>query len=281
MPPARRDTMTTIGVVGLGAMGGLIAGRLLSREHRLYGTDRTRSKARALIERGLIWCDSPREVAEAADIVFSMVADSDALEAVTVGADGILAGLAAGKVYVDMSTVGAQTGRELAKRVATGGASMLAAPVSGSVAAAEEGSLAIIVGGDADAFERVEPILRRLGSTVTFVGDNGQALLLKLATNIGLAAQALAFSEGMQLADHGGIERDLALEVLARSAINSATLQARGLLELPDEGWFNVQELLSAARVLGYEHHDIAALFQVFSEILGAPAGREPEFRAA
>jgi 3-hydroxyisobutyrate dehydrogenase-like beta-hydroxyacid dehydrogenase len=281
MPPARRDTMTTIGVVGLGAMGGLIAGRLLSRDHRLYGTDRTRSKARALIERGLIWCDSPREVAEAADIVFSMVADSDALEAVTGGADGILSGLAAGKVYVDMSTVGAQTGRELAKRVATGGASMLAAPVSGSVAAAEEGSLAIIVGGDADAFERVEPILRRLGSTVTFVGDNGQALLLKLATNIGLAAQALAFSEGMQLADHGGIERDLALEVLARSAINSATLQTRAQLELPDKGWFDVQELLSAGRVLGYEHRDIAALFQVFSEIVGAAAGREREFRAA
>ena len=281
MPPARRDTMTTIGVVGLGAMGGLIAGRLLSREHRLYGTDRTRSKARALIERGLIWCDSPREVAEAADIVFSMVADSDALEAVTGGADGILSGLAAGKVYVDMSTVGAQTGRELAKRVATGGASMLAAPVSGSVAAAEEGSLAIIVGGDADAFERVEPILRRLGNTVTFVGDQGQALLLKLATNIGLAAQALAFSEGMQLADHGGIERDLALEVLARSAINSATLQTRAQLELPDKGWFDVQELLSAGRVLGYEHRDIAALFQVFSEIVGAAAGREREFRAA
>ena len=281
MPPARRDTMTTIGVVGLGAMGGLIAGRLLSREHRLYGTDRTRSKARALIERGLIWCDSPREVAEAADIVFSMVADSDALEAVTGGADGILSGLAAGKVYVDMSTVGAQTGRELAKRVATGGASMLAAPVSGNVAAAEEGSLAIIVGGDADAFERVEPILRRLGSTVTFVGDNGQALLLKLATNIGLAAQALAFSEGMQLADHGGIERDLALEVLARSVINSATLQTRAQLELPDKAWFDVQELLSAGRVLGYEHRDIAALFQVFSEIVGAAAGREREFRAA
>ena len=158
---------------------------------------------------------------------------------------------------------------------------MLAAPVSGSVAAAEEGSLAIIVGGDADAFERVEPILRRLGSTVTFVGDNGQALLLKLATNIGLAAQALAFSEGMQLADHGGIERDLALEVLARSAINSATLQTRAQLELPDKGWFDVQELLSAGRVLGYEHRDIAALFQVFSEIVGAAAGREREFRAA
>jgi 3-hydroxyisobutyrate dehydrogenase-like beta-hydroxyacid dehydrogenase len=281
MAPARRDTITRIGVVGLGTMGGRIAGRLLSPDHDLYGTDQAKSKAHALIGRGLIWCDSPREVAKAADVVFSMVADSDALEAVTVGADGILAGLAAGKVYVDISTVSAQTSRELAERVAARGASMLAAPVSGSVAAAEDGSLAIIVGGDADALERVEPILRRFGSTVTFVGDQRQALLLKLAANIGVAAQALAFSEGIQLADHGGIERELALEVLTRSAVNSATLQGQAPLELPDRGWFDVQELLSAARVLGYEHRDIAALFQVFSEIVGAPAGRKPEFRAA
>jgi len=269
--------MAKIGVVGLGAMGGRIAGRLLSQGHDVYGTNRTRSKADALIEQGLRWYDSPREVAEAADVVFSMVADGDALEAVTAGPDGILAGLAAGNVYVDMSTVRPQTGRELAERVASRGASMLAAPVSGSLPAAEEGSLAIIVGGDADAFERVEPILHELGSTVTFVGDNGQALLLKLAINVSLAVQMLAFSEGVLLAEQGGIERDVALDVLTLSAIGSPMLQTRAplLLEPLDEAWFDVHELLSAARALGFEHPDIVVLFQVLSEMTAAPARRE------
>jgi len=266
--------MTTIGVVGLGAMGGRIAGRLHSHGYDVYGTNRTRSKAEALIEEGLLWRDSPREVAEEADVVFSMVTDDDALEAVTAGPEGIVAGLAPGHIYVDMSTVSPQTSNQLFERVAARGASMLAAPVSGSIAAAEEGSLAIIVGGDAVAFERVGPILRQLGSTVTFVGDNGQALMLKLATNIILAVQVLAFSEGVLLADQSGIEPDVALDVLTRSAMGSPMLQLRSPLELPDKAWFDVFDLLSAARVLGYEHRDIAVLFQVFSEMVTAPAGR-------
>jgi 3-hydroxyisobutyrate dehydrogenase-like beta-hydroxyacid dehydrogenase len=295
--------MTAIGVVGLGAMGGRIAGRLLSLGNDVYGTNRTRSKADALIEQGLVWCASPREVAEAADVVFSMVTDNEALEAVTAGANGILAGLAASKVYVDMSTVSPQVSRELAERVSARGASMLAAPVSGSVPAAEEGSLVIIVGGDADAFDRTEPILRELGS-LAFVGDNGHALLLKLAINISLAVQMLAFSEGVLLAERGGIERDLAVDVLTHSAIGSPMLKARAqlLLDLPEESWFDVRlmqkdlrlalesahslevplpstvvadELLTAADALGYEHRDIAVLFRVLSELAGTQTGQE------
>lgn len=263
-----------IGVVGLGAMGGRIATRLHSRGYDVFGANRTRSRADALIEEGLIWCDSPREAAEAADVVFSLVTDDDALEAVTAGPDGILAGLTADKVYVDMSTVSPQTSLELAERVTARRASMLAAPVSGSLRAAEEGSLSIIVGGDSGVFERVEPILRELGSNVTFVGDNGQALLLKLASNIIFALQVLGFSEGVLLADQGGIEPELALDVLTSSA-SALMLQTREPLELPDKAWFNVHELLSTARVLGYEHRDIAVLFQVFSERVAAPADGE------
>jgi 3-hydroxyisobutyrate dehydrogenase-like beta-hydroxyacid dehydrogenase len=270
------DAVFRIAVVGLGVMGGRIAGRLLAGGNDVFGTTRTRSKADGLIQRGLFWSDSPREAAEAADVVFSIVSDSDELQAVTGGPEGILAGLAAGKVYVDMSTVTPQTSRELAERVAARGASMLAAPFTGSVSAAEEGSLAIIVGGEVEAFERVEPILGQLGSTLTFVGDTGQALLLKLATNISLAVQVLAFSEGVRLAEQGGIERELALDVLTRSAIGSPILQTRVPLELPDKAWFDVHELLGAARVLGYEHPDIAVLFQMFSELVAAPDGREP-----
>ena len=287
--------MSTLGFVGLGAMGTSITGRLLSQGHAVYGTNRTRSKAEPLIEAGLLWRDSPKEVAQAADVVFSMVTDDAALDTLTAGPGGILAGLTAGKVYIDMSTVSPQLSRELAERVGARGALMLAAPVSGSVPAAKAGTLAIIVGGHAKAFEQAEPILAGLGSTVTFVGGNDQALLLKLAINISLAVQMLAFSEGVLLAERGGIAPDLALEVLTHSAIGSPMLQARApmLLDLPEQAWFDVKmmrkdlgltlatahklgvplpsttvadELLSSATKLGYDQRDIAVLFRVLSE---------------
>jgi 3-hydroxyisobutyrate dehydrogenase-like beta-hydroxyacid dehydrogenase len=292
--------MSTLGFVGLGAMGASIAGRLLSQGHTVYGTNRTRSKADPLVEAGLRWRDSPREVASAADVVFSMVTDDGALDALTAGPDGILAGLAVGKVYIDMSTVSPQYSRGLAERVGFRGALMLAAPVSGSVPAAKAGSLAIIVGGDGGVFEQVKPILRGLGSTVTFVGDNSQALLLKLAINISLAVQMLAFSEGALLAERGGIAPDVVIEVLTHSAIGSPMLQARApmLLDLPEQAWFDVKmmrkdlgltlatarelsvplpstavadDLLATASKLGFEHRDIAVLFRVLSEVISPP----------
>ena len=291
----------TIGVVGLGAMGGSIAGRLLSQGNRVYGTNRTKAKADPLIDRGLRWCDTPRKVTEAADVIISMVTDSDALQAVTGGPDGILAGLRPGKVYLDMSTISPASSRELAGRVAVSGAAMLAAPVSGSVPAVADGTLAVIVGGDPNAYPRVEPILRQLGSTVTFVGDNQPALLLKLAINISLATQMLAFSEGVLLAEHGGIDRHLALDVLTGSAIGSPMLKTRAplLLQTPGTAWFDVammqkdlrlaldtahdlavplpstavaDEMLDTARAHGYQHRDISVLLQLLGDLTPAPA---------
>ena len=159
--------MTTIGVVGLGAMGGRVAGRLLSQGFAVHGTNRTRSRADALVTRGLIWCDSPWATAQSSGVVISMVTNDAALAAVTEGPDGILAGLVPGTVYIDMSTVSPKASRALAEQVASRGATMLSAPVSGSVPAAEAGQLAIIAGGPIEAFEHVEPVLRQLGSTVT------------------------------------------------------------------------------------------------------------------
>ena len=297
--------MTTIGVVGLGAMGGRIAGRLLGQGNAVRGTNRTRAKADTLIAQGLLWCDNPRTTAQGSDVVISMVTDGDALDKVTQGPDGILAGLAPGSVYIDMSTVGPRASRTLAERVAAHGATMLSAPVSGSVRAAEEGSLAIIVGGQDGAFQRVEPMLRQLGSTVTFVGDPGHALLLKLAINISLAVQMLAFSEGVLLAEQGGVDRSVALEVMTHSAVGSPMLQARAALlrELPGNAWFDVammqkdlrlaldygrdeglpmpstsvaDQMLSTARAAGYEHRDIAVVFRVLSELAAVPVGGTP-----
>jgi 3-hydroxyisobutyrate dehydrogenase-like beta-hydroxyacid dehydrogenase len=296
--------MTAIGFVGLGAMGGRIAGRLLDSGHVVYGTNRTRGKADPLVERGLIWRDSPREVAEQAEVVFSMVTDTAALEAVTRGPSGILAGVRPGTVYVDMSTVSPAASRELAQRVRELDAVMLDAPVSGSVPAAEYGSLAIMVGGDPAGFARVEPLMRELGRTVTHVGANGQALVMKLAVNISLAVQMIAFSEGVLLAARAGIDTELAIDVLCSSAVGSPMLRLRGplVLDRPDEAWFDVRlmakdvdlaleqgrsldvplpsaaiagELLARARMLGYGDQDIVALFDVLAHL------PEPERAAA
>ena len=191
----------------------------------------------------MIWRDTPREAAAGAEVVFSMVTDDAALAAITSGPDGILAGLWPGAIYVDMSTVSPQASRELARRVHWAGATMIDAPVSGSVPAAETGTLAIMAGGPDDAFQQVEPLLRRLGRSVTHVGGNGQGLLLKLAINISLATQMLAFSEGMLLAERGGIDPGLAARAMTESAIGSPMLKARVplVLDLPEQAWFDVQ----------------------------------------
>jgi len=154
-----------------------------------------------------------------------------------------------------------------------------------------------MVGGDRQAYDRVEDVLEVLGSP-TYIGDNGQGLVLKLAINISLAVQMLAFAEGLLLADRAGIDRKRAVEVMAESPIGSPMLKARAdlVLDLPDEAWFDVgllqkdvvlaldtarqlgvlllsaaaaDEVLTLARAAGYEHRDIAALFEVLAQLTG------------
>jgi 3-hydroxyisobutyrate dehydrogenase-like beta-hydroxyacid dehydrogenase len=288
--------MNTIGFIGLGAMGGRIAGRLLDAGHGVSGTNRTAAKAEPLLHRGMVWLDTPREVAAATDVVFSMVTDDAALEAIAAGPNGLLAGLGPGKVYVEMSTVSPRVSRELAERVAATGARMLDAPVSGSIPQAESGTLAIMVGGEDTAFATVEPLLRELGQAVTHIGENGQGLLVKLAINISLAVQTLAFSEGLLLAERGGVAPELAAEVMSKSSIGSPMLKARIplLLHLPEHAWFDVElmqkdirlaraeadelqiplpsaaaadDALSMARELGYAHRDLASLHEVLATL--------------
>jgi 3-hydroxyisobutyrate dehydrogenase-like beta-hydroxyacid dehydrogenase len=297
-------TTTNIGFVGLGHMGGNMAARFLAAGYAVYGEEQSREHVEELIHEGLQWRDTPREVAEAADIVFTSLPDDGVLELVASGPDGILAGLAADKVWVDVSTVSPRASRALAERVHALGAAMVDAPVSGSVPQVRAGTLTIMVGGDKDAYARVEPILRELG-TPTHIGANGQGLVLKLAINVSLAAQMLAFSEGVLLAERAGIDPELAIEVMTQSAIGSPTVKARAslLLDLPDEAWFDVglmqkdivlaldtarelrvplpsaaaaDELLTVARALGYEHRDLAALFDVLTQLAGEPARARP-----
>jgi 3-hydroxyisobutyrate dehydrogenase-like beta-hydroxyacid dehydrogenase len=300
-------TTTSIGFVGLGRMGGNMAARFLAAGYSVYGEERNREHAHELVHEGLQWRDTPREVAEAADVVFTSVPDDGVLELVASGPNGILAGLAAEKIWVDMSTVSPRASRELAERVRARGAAMLDAPVSGSVPQVQSGTLAIMVGGDQAAYARVEPLLRELG-TPRHIGENGQGLLLKLAINISLAAQMLAFSEGVLLAERGGLPRELAVEVLSESPIGSPLLRGRAplVLDLPEDAWFDIElahkdiqlalatgrsegvplpsaaladELFTKARELSYGHRDIAALFEVLGR-LGAEKGGEEQRQA-
>jgi 3-hydroxyisobutyrate dehydrogenase-like beta-hydroxyacid dehydrogenase len=291
--------MTKIGFVGLGHMGGNMAARFLTAGYPVYGEDRHRESTQGLLQDRLHWCGTPREVAEVAEVVFTSLPDDGVLQLVASGGDGILAGLTPGKVWVDMSTVSPRASRELAERVHAGGGAMLDAPVSGSVPQVQAGTLTIMVGGDKRAYARVEPLLRELG-TPTHIGENGQGLVLKLAINVSLAVQMLAFAEGLVLADRAGIDRKLAVDVMTQSPIGSPMLKARAalVLDLPDDAWFDVRfmqkdlvlaldaarqlhvplpsaaaadELLTVARALGYERRDLASLFKVLGELAGDP----------
>ncbi len=290
--------MPKLGFIGLGVMGGRVVKRLLDSGYSVVGYNRTRAKARWLLDAGMTWAESPRSVANAADVLFTMVTNTAALRELAEGPDGFVAGLGADKVYVDMSTISPAYSRELAVQISGLGAQMLDAPVSGSVTTLEEGKLSIMVGGDPKVLEQVRPILLAIGPKVTHVGVNGLAVTMKIAVNLSLAVQMLAFSEGVLLAEKSGIRREVAVDVLTNSVIGSPMVKYRGpfVLKMPEEAWFNVNmmqkdmtlalelgrqldvplpatavanEFLSAARGMGLEEQDFAILFEVLSRMSG------------
>jgi 3-hydroxyisobutyrate dehydrogenase-like beta-hydroxyacid dehydrogenase len=289
--------MQPIGFIGLGKMGGNMAARYLAAGYVVYGEARDRNGAQWLIDQGLRWVDTPREVAQSADIVMTSLPNDDIVESIATGADGLLAGLSEGKIWADLSTITPSVSRELAARVRNEGhgALMLDTPVSGSVPQVQTGTLTIMVGGTEDAYRRLEPVLRVLG-TPEYVGENGHGLVLKLAINISLAVQMLAFSEGLLLAERDGIDPHRAAEIMTESAIGSPMLKARVplVLDRRDETWFDVElmhkdirlarqageelatplptaavadEILGAADQRGYGHRDIAALHEVLAKL--------------
>ena len=282
--------MQTIGFIGLGTMGGNMAARYLAAGYVVYGEARNRDAAQWLIGQGLRWVETPREVAQAADIVMTSLPNDDVVESVASGPDGLLAGLGEGKIWADLSTITPAVSRRLSARVREErpGAQMLDTPVSGSVPQVKTGALTIMVGGDESAFRRAEAVLRVLG-TPEYVGENGQGLVLKLAINISLAVQMLAFSEGLLLAERAGIDPHRAAEIMTESPIGSPMLKARVplVLDRPDETWFDIElmhkdirlarqagdaaatalptaavadEMLTRAEQLGFGRRDIAAM---------------------
>jgi 3-hydroxyisobutyrate dehydrogenase-like beta-hydroxyacid dehydrogenase len=290
--------MANLGFIGLGVMGGLMAERLMNAGHTVIGYNRTRAKAQSLIDKGMKFSDTPRGVCQAADVIFAMVTNSAALEHVAYGPDGIVEGIGAGKILIDMSTVSPGVSRSLAGKIRAKGADMVDAPVSGSVITLQQGKLSVMVGGTKETFERVKPLLLDIGPKVTHVGDNGLALVMKISVNLSLTVQMLAFSEGVLLAEKSGIPREVAVDVLTHSAIASPMVQYRGpmVLKMPDEAWFNVNmmqkdmllalelgrqvdvplpataaanQMLTAARGMGFAEQDFAVVFQVLARMSG------------
>jgi 3-hydroxyisobutyrate dehydrogenase-like beta-hydroxyacid dehydrogenase len=290
--------MARLGFIGLGVMGGNMVDRLLGKGHTVTGYNRTRSKAQWLEKKGMGWAESPHAVAAASDYTFAMVTNAAAINAVADGPDGFLAGLSAGKIFIDMSTVSPSVSRALAEKVRARGADMVDAPVSGSVITLQEGKLSVMVGGRKDTFDKVKPLLLDIGPKVTHVGDNGVALSMKIAVNLSLAVQMLAFSEGVLLAEKSGIAREVAVDVLVNSAVASPMIKYRGpfVLQQPEEAWFDVNmmqkdmvlamelgrqldvplpttavsnEILTAARGMGWTKYDFACMFDVLAAMSG------------
>ena len=290
-----------IGFVGLGAMGTGIVPRLLNAGHTVVGWNRTKIKAEPLIKMGMTWVDSPREVASLSEIVFSIVTDSKAVREVALGANGIIAGLSNEGVYLDMSTIAPDANREIATEFKEAGLIMLDAPISGSPVTLEAGKASIMVGGDRNAYERVKPVLLDIGAKATYIGDNGKAVQMKLAINLVLMVEVIAFGEGIALAEKGGVDREIAVEALLNSVAASPVLGYRGpfILEgkMPEVPLADVNlqqkdmllvleqgrklgspvplaaaanEMMNACRGLGIDHRDFVTAHQVYRKLGGA-----------
>jgi 3-hydroxyisobutyrate dehydrogenase-like beta-hydroxyacid dehydrogenase len=289
-----------IGLVGLGAMGAGIVPRLLAAGHTVTGWNRTQEKAEALIKTGMGWADSPREVALQSDVVLSIVTDAAAVRDVALGPEGIIAGLPPDGIYLDMSTIAPDASRAIATEFSQAGLTMLDAPISGSPVTLAAGQASIMVGGDMTAFERVRPVLLDIGAKATYIGQNGLAVQMKLAINLVLMVEVIAFGEGVALAEKGGVAREVAVEAMLNSVAASPVLGYRGpfILEgkMPEVPLADVNlqqkdmllvlelgrkmgspvplaaaanEMMNACRGLGIDHRDFVTAHEVYRRLGG------------
>ena len=292
-----------VGFVGLGAMGALIVRRLMYGGHRVTGWNRSREKAEELIKAGMRWAASPRAVAEASDVVVSIVTDAAAVQAVALGPDGVVSGLRKGGIFADMSTIAPDASRAIAAEFAKAGSVMLDAPISGSPVTVRQGNASIMVGGDEAAFERIKPMLLAIGPKVTRIGGNGLACQMKIAVNLLLMVEVIAFGEAVALAEKGGVERAVAVDAVLKSVAASPVLGYRGpfILEgkMPDVPLADVtlqqkdmllaldlarklgspaplaaaaNEMMNACRGLGIDHRDFVTAHEVYRRLGGQPS---------
>jgi 3-hydroxyisobutyrate dehydrogenase-like beta-hydroxyacid dehydrogenase len=289
-----------IGFVGLGAMGAGIVPRLIAAGHTVTGWNRSRDKAEPLIKAGMRFAESPRAAASASEIVFSIVTDANAVRAIALGADGIIAGLKPPGIYVDMSTIAPDVSRAVAAEFAAKGLAMLDAPISGSPVTLAQGNASVMVGGDHAAFERVEPVLRAIGPKVTYIGASGLAVQMKISVNLLLMVEVIAFGEAVALAEKGGVNRETAVDAILKSVAASPVLGYRGLFilegKMPKVPLADVtlqqkdmllaleqgrklgspvplaaaaNEMMNACRGLGIDHNDFVTAHEVYRRLGG------------
>ena len=217
-----------LGFVGLGAMGQLIVPRLMAAGHEVTGYNRSRDKAEALVAQGMRWADTPKAVAESSEIVFSIVTDAKAVREIALGPSGIVSRLKRGGIYIDMSTIAPDDSRAFAEEFARAGSIMLDGPLSGSPVTVKAGQASIMVGGDEEAFERAKPVLLAIGPKVTRIGGQGLACQMKIAVNLLLMVEVIAFGEAVALAEKGGVARESAVDAILKSVAASPVLGYRG-----------------------------------------------------
>ncbi len=289
-----------LGFIGLGAMGQLIVPRLIDAGHKVTGWNRSRDKAVMLLEAGMLWAETPREVAEQSELVFSIVTDAKAVKAVALGEDGIVAGIAKGGIYIDMSTIEPDESRKVAAEFAKAGAIMLDGPLSGSPVTVRAGNASVMIGGDEAAFERAKPVLLAIGPKVTHIGGNGLACQMKIAVNLLLMVEVIAFGEAVALAEKGGVARAVALDAILKSVAASPVLGYRGPFildgKMPDVPLADVtlqqkdmllalelgrklgspvplaaaaNEMMNACRGLGLDGNDFVVAHQVYRRLGG------------
>jgi 3-hydroxyisobutyrate dehydrogenase-like beta-hydroxyacid dehydrogenase len=289
-----------IGFIGLGAMGLGIVPRLIAAGHSVSGWNRTREKAVPLLKAGMRWVDTPREAAQRSEIIFSIVTDAAAVRAVALGEHGVISGLGTTGTYLDMSTIAPDASRAVSVEFAKAGRIMLDAPISGSPVTLAQGKASIMVGGDRAAFERVRPVLLDIGAKASYIGASGLAVQMKLAINLVLMVEVIAFGEGIALAEKGGVAREVAVEAMLNSVVASPVLGYRGpfILEgkMPKEPLADVtlqqkdmtlvlelarksgaatplaaaaNEMMNACRGLGLDHHDFVIAHEVYRRLGG------------
>jgi 3-hydroxyisobutyrate dehydrogenase-like beta-hydroxyacid dehydrogenase len=289
-----------IGFIGLGAMGAGIVPRLMAAGHTVTGWNRSREKAQPLIKAGMRFADTPRAVASASEVVFSIVTDATAVKEIALGPDGVIAGLKPGGIYVDMSTIAPEASRAVAKEFAAKGLAMLDAPISGSPVTLAQGNASVMVGGDKAAFDRVKDVLAAIGPKVTYIGASGLAVQMKISVNLLLMVEVICFGEAVALAEKGGVARETAVDAILKSVAASpvlgyrgpfilegkmpavpladVTLQQKDMLLALEQGRklgspvplaAAANEMMNACRGLGIDHHDFVTAHEVYRRLGG------------
>ena len=289
-----------LGFIGLGAMGQLIVPRLMAAGHQVTGWNRSKDKAAPLLKAGMQWADTPREVAAESEIVFSIVTDSKAVKACALGPDGIVSGLKKGGIYIDMSTIEPDASREVAAEFAKAGSIMLDGPLSGSPVTVAAGNASVMIGGDEAAYQRAMPVLLAIGPKVMRIGGNGLACQTKIAVNLLLMVEVIAFGEAVALAEKGGVAREAVVDAILKSVAASPVLGYRGPFvldgKMPDVPLADVtlqqkdmilalnlgrtlgspvplaaaaNEMMNACRGLGIDGNDFVVAHQVYRRLGG------------